>query len=69
MKLASVIKRLTKINEDYIKKHGHEPVVWDVEADNHEGELMLDLVEGKKKVKHGTQSTSPAETYYIKYAR
>lgn len=69
MKLKTIINNLEKIRQEYIKKNGHEPVLWDFEADPHEGELCIDLVKGKKKIDIGTQATSPADTFFVKWAR
>lgn len=67
MKLATLIKRLESKRKAYIKKHGHEPVIWNLESDVHECELVLDMVNGIKGWLGGQAATSENETHYIKW--
>lgn len=67
MKLITIIKRLEKKRQDYVKKHGHEPVVFDIESDTFRGDLILTLVKGKKKSDYGTMATSVSEYAYVKW--
>lgn len=70
MKLKTIIQNLEKKRQAYIRKHGYEPVVWDFEADAGSGDLIIDLVKGKKKLDWGaTAATSERETVYVKWSK
>lgn len=68
MKLKTVIKNLIKEHEKFVKKNGFEPVVWDIEIDNYEGEMFIELVKGKRKKRNGVHATSYTESIKVKFS-